>query len=64
MGDDFSVEIIDAMDASGVHKKIKVMLQQDKIQILNSQNKPLFAKEITQAANIDSEEEFDEVELD
>jgi hypothetical protein len=36
MGDDFSVEIIDAMDASGVHKKIKVMLQQDKIQILNS----------------------------
>lgn len=58
-------EIIAAMDAVDVYKRIKTMVSQGNLQIVDQHNQPLtkLQKQMTVAVQIDSDEEFDENEL-
>lgn len=57
MGIEFGANILEAMDSTAVHSKIKKFMQQDKIQIVNQNNDQLYEEVINQAANIDSDDE-------
>lgn len=58
-------EIIEAMDAVDVYKQIKSMVAQGNLQIVDQGGKPLtkLQQQMTVAAQVDSDEEFDENEL-
>ena len=63
MGIQFEDDILHAMDVVEVYKKIKTMMATGNVQILNQNNQPMFARAITTVANLDSDEEFDQDEL-
>ena len=50
IGEEFGQNILIALGDQNIEQQIKLLMAQDKIQLLNSQNQPVFTKEIKKAA--------------
>lgn len=47
IGSEYNENIIEAVNDQDIHQKIKLLMKEDKIHIINEQNQPMFVKQIT-----------------
>jgi len=50
IGVQFGEDIMQALKDQGIEQSIKLLMKQDKIQLLNAQNQPVYANQIAKAA--------------
>lgn len=56
IGSEYKLDIMAALKDKQIDSSIKNLMKEDKIQILNQQNKPLYKKQISLAADVKEEE--------
>ena len=65
MGSEFGHTLIKAVvEEDPIHQQIKQLMKEDKIQIVDAQNNPVFQKQMTQCANYESDDDHSRVEFD